>query len=220
MYIAALSSPGPVYLTCWVLKFIRCSSKISSVVLSDFPRFCRIWGIASYMMVDKCDTKFRQFDLSLSIIGDHVLPWHTSCQHIAGIFPASSSRKPKLGPISTFCPVWKSLPAGCRTPSELTRLTAGRLLEARDRRNCFGIDARGCWLFPGQGQLVPTRARHTPAFAHFYSLRTNTRWLSMKTHTLLSNKTLPLAKIHVCTQETFVVLLYSLKKPAVCMYHW
>ena len=65
MYIAALSSPGPVYRTCWVLKFIRCSSKISSVVLSDFPRFCRIWGIASYM-IDRCDTKFRQFDFSLS----------------------------------------------------------------------------------------------------------------------------------------------------------
>ena len=64
---------------------------------------------------------------------------------------------------------------------------------------------------------MPTRARHTPAFAHFYSLGTNTRWLSMKTHTLLSNKTLPLVKIHFCTQETFVVLLYFLKKPAVCM---
>ena len=159
-------------------------------------------------MFDKCD-------IFLSPLVTRCLPSHTSCQHIAGIFPASSSRKPKLGPISTFCPVWKSLPAGCRTPSELTRSTAGRLLEARDRRNCFGTDARGCWLFPGQGQLVPTRARHTPAFAHFYSLRTNTRWLSMKT--LLSNKTLPLVKIHFCTQETFVVLLYFLKKPAVCM---
>ena len=32
-----------------------------------------------------------------------------------------------------------------------------------------------------------------------------------------AHKTLPLVKIHVCTQETFVVLLYFLKKPAVCM---
>ena len=65
-------------------------------------------------------------DFSLFIC-DHVLPWHTSCQHIAGIFLASSFWK-----LSQHFPLHcgKTLPAGCRTPSELgARFRAGRLLE-------------------------------------------------------------------------------------------
>ena len=136
------------------------------------------------------------FDIFLSPLVTRCLPSHTSCQHIAGIFPASSFRKLKPVPISTFCLLWKSLPAGCRTPSQLTRLRAGRLLEARDRRNCFGIDARGCRLFPGQGQFVPTRARHTRSPSHTFTHLEQTQDGFPKTHPLFSNRASPF-----CPQE-------------------
>ena len=86
---------------------------------------------------------------------------------------------------------------------------------ARDRRNCFGIDARGLWLFPGQGQFVPTRARHTPAlhtFTHLEQTQDGFLW----THTRVCQnklrasplpnfqKTLPLVKIYFCTQVTSI----------------
>ena len=197
MYIAALSLPGPVYLTCWVLKFIRCSSKISSVVLSDFPRFCRIWGIASYMMVDKCDTKFRQFDLSLSplLVTMCYLDIHPA--HILlAFFWLHPSVLGNLAPNST-CP-----PLGNWTrrlqSTKWTGVWLSRLPAAPDRRNCFGIDARGLWLFPGQGQFVPTRARHTPAHTFTRLKQTQIGFLQTNIHicqTELRTSTLPNAHL-------------------------
>ena len=58
-----------VELTCWVLKFMRCSSKISSVVLSDFPRFCRIWGMESYW-----DAKFAVETIEINRTEDFLSP--------------------------------------------------------------------------------------------------------------------------------------------------
>ena len=160
-----------VELTCWVLKFMRCSSKISSVVLSDFPRFCRIWGMVSY-----CNAKFavetieinRTEDFLSPFISDHVLPWHTSCQHIADTFHASSSPHKKIQLSISLLLLGKTVFAGgFRTLSELVGWLRVRRLRSSFSRpqDCFGIDARGSELFPGRGHYVPTRARHT--LAHF-----------------------------------------------------
>ena len=154
---------------------------------------------------DSFKNYFSFFHLWPCVTLTYILP--TYCWHFSGFI--------LLKTISTFPPsLWKNSTRRLQN-SKRTGCSVQSGSVARDRRNCFGIDARGLWLFPGQGQFVPTRARHTPAlhtFTHLEQTQDGFLW----THTRVCQtqlraspmpnfvKTLPLVKIHFCTQVTFI----------------